>query len=304
MKRALAIILISLAAPASGLDLTLPGATRTAQQVSAADSVRLPRSAWQPGVSFPETEGAVRRTVYKSENSALTTLQLIEPLRTALNEAGYREVYSCADRACGGFDFRFQLDLLPAPEMFVDLGDYRYLLMEKPDANPKAVALVASGSESSGYLHVTEVFEAVSYDPPTESMAPVTPTEDNPDLVSRLVEAGHMVLADLDFATGSAELGRGPFESLETLADWLNETPGARVVLVGHTDSIGSLDANMLLSRRRALSVLNRLVDDLGVSPVQVASDGAGALSPIASNLVPEGRAANRRVEVVLLSIE
>ena len=304
MRHALTIALISLAFPVQALDLSPPGATLTAQVASQADSVRLPRSSWQPGVVFAETEGAIRRSAYLIPNSAMTTLQLIEPLRAALLEAGYEEVFTCADTACGGFDFRFQLDLLPAPDMFVDLGNYRYLLMEKPGASPTTVSVLASNSARQGHLHVTEVSDAEFSDLPL----PETTVSDQPDdaegLIESLLKTGHAVLSDLEFTSGSSELGPGPYASLETLASWLGDTPGARIVLVGHTDSVGSLEANTTLSRRRALSVLNRLVETLGANVNQIAADGAGALSPIASNLDPDGRAANRRVEVVILSIE
>ena len=305
MRRGFLAILLTTAVPALAVDLSLPGGTQVAQQESAADSVRPPESAWQPGVAFTETEGAVRRTVYQVPNAAMTTLQLIDPLRTALAQAGYEEVFTCADKACGGFDFRFQLDLLPAPEMFVDLGNYRYLLMKHAENDPRAVSLVASASTDAGYLHVTEVSSFESFAPPVvEPEAAPAPATLPPDLITTLVETGHVVLADLEFATGSADLSDGPYQSLQTLADWLAATPAARVVLVGHTDSVGSLDENLALSRQRARSVQNRLTGRFGVNVSQIASDGAGALSPIAPNLTAEGRASNRRVEVVLLSIE
>ncbi|MEM9426180.1 MAG: OmpA family protein [Pseudomonadota bacterium] len=304
MKFILATVMSFLAGQAAGLDLKLPGGTLAAQQQSAADSVRLPRTAWRPGTPVTETEGALRRTVYQVPNPALTTLQIIEPLRDTLAAAGYSEVFTCADQACGGFDFRFQLDLLPAPDMFVDLGNYRYLLMEHPDSDPKSVALVASSSVNAGYLHVTEVSAFESFGSTLTIPEPGDPTTDTPDLIASLLEAGHVVLADLEFTTGAADLSAGPYRSLQTLADWLGETSGAQVALVGHTDSVGALDTNLALSRQRALSVQARLTERWGVNPAQVSADGAGALAPIASNLEAEGRAANRRVEVVLLSIE
>ncbi|MEM7751934.1 MAG: OmpA family protein [Pseudomonadota bacterium] len=304
MRRAIAIAALWLATPAHALDPGVPGATLATQQESAGDSVRLPQGAWQPYTTVPVTEGALRRTVYQIANPNLTTLQIIDPLRTTLTEAGYKEVFTCADKACGGFDFRFQLDLLPAPEMFVDLGNYRYLLMEHPTNDPKSVALVASSSVTAGYLHVTEVSSFESFGPVEPTTEPEATATDTPDLIETLVDTGHVVLADLDFETGSADLSVGPYATLAALASWLGDTPGARVVLVGHTDSVGALDANLALSRRRAQSVQNRLISGLGVSAGHVASDGAGAISQIASNLTPDGRAANRRVEVVLLAIE
>lgn len=304
MKNVLLIALISMAFPVLALDLTPAGATLTARDESAADSVRLPRASWQPGTVYSETEGAIRRSAYFIPNSALTTLQLLGPMRAALLEDGFEEVFACSDTACGGFDFRFQLDLLPAPDMFVDLGNYRYLLMEKPEHNPRLVAVLASSSAQGGHLHVTEVSDIALPDNPIPEAAVSPQNEPDAELIDRLLQTGHAVLGDLDFTTGSAELGPGPYGSLQTLASWLRDTPGARIVLVGHTDSVGSLEANTTLSRRRALSVLDRLVETLGVDGSQIAADGAGALSPIASNLDPDGRAANRRVEAVLLSIE
>ena len=163
--------------------------------------------------------------------------------------------------------------------MYVDLGNYRYALWERDGDDPHSVALVASSSATAGFLHVTTVSAPVIPEPP----AAVEPAPDDPQaqtgLIAELLDTGHSVLADLDFAVGSATLGAGPYDSLAVLADWLAATPGARIVLVGHTR-------------------------DLGASTVQVQAEGAGALSPLASNLTEEGRALNRRVEVILLSLE
>jgi OOP family OmpA-OmpF porin len=74
------------------------------------------------------------------------------------------------------------------------------------------------------------------------------------------------------------------------------------VALVGHTDAQGTLDNNIALSKKRATSVLNRLVEKHGVDANQLTAEGMGYLSPIASNLSAEGREANRRVEAVLLN--
>ncbi len=295
---------VCLAWPAHAVEFSLPGAALSVQIESPGDSVRLPRGRWQDGMEVTATEGAIRRTIYTVENPALTTLQLVTPLREQLLEAGYTEVFSCADAACGGFDFRFQLDLLPAPDMYVDLGNFRYVLLENPDSTSRLVGLLASASSTTGYVHVTEVADTDAFELTSPAQTVPEPVRLPPEgLVANLIETGHVVLTDLDFATGSADLGPGPFASLNTLAAWLREETEARIVLVGHTDSVGSLEANAALSRRRATSVLERLVNELGARPEQVQADGAGALSPVSSNLTAEGRSANRRVEVVLLSL-
>lgn len=293
-----------LALPAFGQDLRPVGGTEKGRLESPADSVRLPRAAWQPGTVFSETEGFVRRTVYTLPDSSLTSLQVIDPLRTELLGLGYQEVFTCTDAACGGFDFRFQLDLLPAPIMHVDLGNYRYLLMEKLGSSPEQVALVASGTSTGNFLHITEVSKAVLPELKTTETVVQEPVAEQNNLIAGLIANGRATLSDLEFSPGSANLGPGPFASLETLRDWLAERPEARIVLVGHSDAVGALDANQSLSQLRAASVLRRLIEDLGVPLTQVQAQGAGSLSPVASNLTSEGRAKNRRVEVVLLSLE
>ncbi len=92
------------------------------------------------------------------------------------------------------------------------------------------------------------------------------------------------------------------FDSLRQLSDYLKERPDARIALVGHTDAVGALDSNIALSRRRAASVVRRLVDKYGVPRTQITADGVGYLAPRASNQTDAGRALNRRVEVILTS--
>ena len=132
--------------------------------------------------------------------------------------------------------------------------------------------------------------------------APGTDAPPNSDLARRLLSDGHAVLDGLEFPSGSASLSGDRYPSLEALARFLEENPAATVVLVGHTDAVGALDANTALSRARAQSVRARLIGTYGIDPERLLAEGAGYLAPVAGNLTPEGRAANRRVEAVLLA--
>ncbi len=306
------IIGLVIAAPASALELALPNAVTVAIETSDAASVRLPEAPWSPGTIVPGTEGAIRKTVLKLPDAQWTTLQLIGPLRDELEEAGYVQVFACADAECGGFDFRFQLDLIGEPDMHVDLGNYRYLLMRHPSKEPRSVALVASPTTSAGNIHVTEVSSArfPEVEPGAEDVATETEgdaghaTQEPGTLAASLMESGHVVLDALEFGSGSADLGNGPYPVLAELAAWLLDNPSARIVLVGHTDSMGSLETNTTLSRRRAEAVADRLIEAFGIETSRLEAAGAGYLSPIASNLTETGRTANRRVEAVLIFVE
>ena len=308
IRAALILSFLATSAVADALELSITG-TPARTVTSPAASLRLPVEAWSPDIVVSVREGALRRSVYQYLDSSRTTLQLIQPVRQMLEDAGYQTVFACADVACGGFDFRFQLDLLPEPDMHVDLGNYRYLLMEKEGATPHTVSLVASATTNTGFLHISEVSEASVETVVPEPQEPETPeqvlTPSEPDdMISELTSEGRVILSDVEFRTGAAVMGAGPLASLSSLANWLIENPSARVLLVGHTDAVGSPDTNTLLSRRRAAAVEARLISDHGVDRIQLQSAGAGFLAPVATNLTSEGRNANRRVEVVLLSLE
>ena len=69
--------------------------------------------------------------------------------------------------------------------------------------------------------------------------------------------------------------------------------------MVGHTDSVGGFDSNLALSKRRADAVAAALVKDYGIAANRMVGNGVASLAPVASNSSDEGRAKNRRVELV-----
>lgn len=105
--------------------------------------------------------------------------------------------------------------------------------------------------------------------------------------------------SDILFASGSASLQPGARDKIRQLAGVLNRYPRTTIQVIGHTDSRGSEEANLDLSRRRAQAVAEELVA-AGVSPSRITTFGRGESSPIASNDTPEGRAQNRRVELIV----
>ena len=105
---------------------------------------------------------------------------------------------------------------------------------------------------------------------------------------------------DLLFASDSAELSQGLQSDLRALATNLNEYPDGTVQVVGHTDNTGEASYNLDLSQRRANSVA-RVLTNNGVPPQRVQAIGAGEDSPVASNQTEEGKAQNRRVEIVII---
>jgi len=299
------------AAPAAAQVLDLPGnAELTLETETAAGSYDLPIGGWSDGaVPVVPVEGAVTRQAWRIPVAGLATLEVVAPLRRQLRAAGYEVLFECATDSCGGFDFRFSTEVLPAPHMYVDLGNYRFLAARREgEAGAEAVSLMVSSNTREGYVQVIRAVPAGASAPSlAQASAPVVRRDVPRDLGAfgaELEQEGRVVLTDLSFATGSAQLGAGPYASLSALAGYLAANPDRRVALVGHTDSEGSLDGNITLSRRRAGSVLERLVETHGTRRAQLDAQGMGYLAPLASNLTAEGREANRRVEVIITSTE
>jgi outer membrane protein OmpA-like peptidoglycan-associated protein len=102
------------------------------------------------------------------------------------------------------------------------------------------------------------------------------------------------------FATGSAAVNASVQNDLFAVADTLNRYPDSTVQVIGHTDSVGSAAFNQDLSQRRASSVA-AILQSGNVSPGRLVAFGRGEDQPVASNLTPEGRQQNRRVEIVII---
>jgi outer membrane protein OmpA-like peptidoglycan-associated protein len=111
---------------------------------------------------------------------------------------------------------------------------------------------------------------------------------------------GYVVnLPDILFDVNEATLKTDAKQAIAKLAGILLVIPDLKVVVEGHTDSTGSEEYNLELSRRRALSVLE-FISGEGVEPSRLSSEGFGMTKPIADNATKEGRSQNRRVEIVI----
>lgn len=109
------------------------------------------------------------------------------------------------------------------------------------------------------------------------------------------------ILKNMFFATNKTEILPQSETDLQTLYEFLTENPNARIRIVGHTDSVGSDESNMRLSKGRSASVKNEMVKR-GIDPDRIETDGKGESEPIDTNDTEEGRQNNRRVEVQVLS--
>ncbi|MFC4625023.1 OmpA family protein [Daeguia caeni] len=110
---------------------------------------------------------------------------------------------------------------------------------------------------------------------------------------------GKVAIYGIYFDFDKAELKPESLPQLNELASLLSGRPELNVLVVGHTDGEGTFDYNLALSQRRAQAVVDHLVKNHGLARSRLVAAGAGMMAPVASNRTEEGRARNRRVEIV-----
>ncbi|SEW39460.1 OmpA family protein [Cognatiyoonia koreensis] len=301
-----AALLLFLANAASAEALRFPGNAEMSAEIIVSDAqYALPTGPWDGSIPTLPVEGEMVQQAWRINAVGLTSLQLLRPLREQLLNDGFEIIFECETDSCGGFDFRFETLALPAPALQINLADFRFLSAWKADdtGSEVGISLLASQTGTAGYVQVIQIGGNTA----AAATATGAPARADASSASRSVDAaleteGYAILDGLTFATGSAQLNEGENAALAALADFLSDNPDVQVALVGHTDAEGSLEGNIALSKRRAGSVLERLVSDYGVPRRQLDAQGMGYLSPVGNNLTQEGRDANRRVEVIVTS--
>ncbi len=154
------------------------------------------------------------------------------------------------------------------------------------------IGAAVGGAAGGSYGYYTDVQERNlrrQIEAANESME-VSRTQDNRLMVT--------MPGDINFRTGSAEINPANYQALSVIAQTVKDNRGSMVV-VGHTDNTGSLELNQSLSLARANSVASYMYAQ-GVPFGGVNIQGMAFHQPIASNSTPEGRAKNRRVEIIL----
>ena len=118
--------------------------------------------------------------------------------------------------------------------------------------------------------------------------------------LSRILnEKGSVALRGILFDTGQATIKEESKGTLQSIADLLKQEPSLRLEIQGHTDDVGSADANRKLSAARAAAVKQYLVSNFAVAGERLATSGLGDTAPVADNATEQGRSQNRRVELV-----
>jgi OmpA-OmpF porin, OOP family len=110
---------------------------------------------------------------------------------------------------------------------------------------------------------------------------------------------GHASVYGIYFDTGKSVIKPESAQAVGEIAKLLKADPNLKIHVVGHTDNVGGVESNIALSKARAEAVTQALIRDHGIAATRMTAFGCGQFSPVASNDSEEGRAKNRRVELV-----
>ena len=148
------------------------GAVQTVQSVSDFDSYALPVGPFRlDAPAVRDVDGAVARSAWRLDDPKATVAGVMQGYRERLQALGFEPVFECAGEACGGFDFRFGAEILPPPEMLVDVRDFAQLSAARAEPEGYVSVLVSRVLES---IYVQTVSVAAAPGPAAQA-APETP---------------------------------------------------------------------------------------------------------------------------------
>lgn len=277
-----------------------PGAVIRAYDQSEFDSFQLPLGRATGRDAFADTrtiEGETTWIGYEIPKER-STLEIFRSYQGALSEAGFRILWQCqTERECGNW-FAHNYTNLLEPKVFhgeaADEDTERYLAAHRSGPNGEQwVALFVYPVYVEDF-HVARL-RIVEAEPMAEGLV----TVDAAAIAREVEETGHVALYGILFATNSATIDPTSEAALAEIATFLADHPDFDLYVVGHTDNTGEFEHNMRLSQQRAQAVVEALATRHGVERRRLQPVGVGPVAPVASNRTEDGRAKNRRVEIV-----
>lgn len=240
-----------------------------------------------------ELEGRVTEVRYEI-SAERTTLEVMRNYIDAFKAKGFETLYACADVDCGGREFNLTAGPRTGGFQEVPKGQ-RYLAARKGDlyASVYVVKNYSAGGKARDRVYA-QVFTVE-----TRPMDTKLVTVDAAAMEKAIDATGHIAVYGIQFDTDKDVPLPSSKASIGEIAKLLTANPKLRLHVVGHTDGQGKHDYNLGLSKRRAQSVVNMLVREHGIAAERLLASGVASLAPVASNDSEDGRAKNRRVEIV-----
>lgn len=216
--------------------------------------------------------------------SKYSALQVFRNYQKAIKKQGMEVLFNC-ERTCvntnaGNLDKLFKNH----QDFYLNGVFYQYIVAKKGN---NYLALIVN--DDIGVFQLVVEQESIDDD----MISPIAQS---------IGETGKVDLYGIFFDTGKSDIKPESREEMDELAVVLEDFPELKIKIVGHTDSVGDNQKNLKLSQSRAKAVYDQLVNDYGIERSRLTAIGKGESEPLASNSSKDGRAQNRRVEVVAVN--
>ncbi len=236
-----------------------------------------------------------------------TPLEVMRNYELALKKAGAEFVFKCAGGACDGTESWYSAKFFEAvynnrkgaesSHYFHPFDTYhaeqQYLVAKLPTA--EADYLMEIGV-TKPYEGVTQVMvEVVQQEKMDEGLIAV-----NADVIKeKLAKDGKIALYGIFFDTGKSIIKPESAKELGIINEFLAANPIVKLYVTGHTDDTGNFESNKKLSEERAVAIVDYMIKTHGIATDRLKPLGVGPAAPASTNRSEEGRAKNRRVELV-----
>ncbi len=249
-------------------------------------------------------EGRYTRLAYNFPNDR-STLEVMRNYEAALQKAGLKTLFACAQEECGRNFGSYWYNRLSSnyikggylTPFNIGRNNVRYLLAKgtRPDGSPvhAAVYVVAPVGDKNGGIHLA-IVEGKAME-----TGKVTASLNAAEMARSIAADGKVAVYGVLFDTDKADVKPDSKPALAEMAKLLQQDPKLKVFVVGHTDNQGTLAHNIDLSQKRAESVVKVLAADYRIDPKRLSPKGIASYAPVASNDADPGREKNRRVELV-----
>ena len=234
-----------------------------------------------------------------------SALEVFRNYQTALAQGGFATMYSCEIRACDDARIREHLtNEVVRPRKWANghgdpssaiSSDIRFVSSKATRNGADVHVMVFVAEPDSVWQAPTAV--VIVAEPAAMDTGKVTVSSEQ--LQKGLAADGRIALYGIYFDTARAEVKPESKAQLDEMARLLTKERSLKVLIVGHTDNQGGVDANLALSQRRADAVVAALVANYKVDATRLKARGVASFAPVATNRSESGRAKNRRVELV-----
>jgi len=261
----------------------------------------------EPLAKTQRLEGKYTRILYVLPEER-SSLEVFRNYENALTKAGFTNLFSCSQDECGK---NFHQVMYPLKKKLKNRGqlseyafsfpkDQRYMSakLSRPEGDV-FVSLYVAVETFNHFKDTKDKALTLIQIVETKGMETAMVKVDAAAMGGDIEKTGHVAIYGIYFDTDKTDIKPASEATLREMAKLLNQRPKLKVYIVGHTDNAGTYAHNQTLSQKRAEAVVKELATRYKINQQRLTARGIASLAPVASNKTEEGRAKNRRVEMV-----